>query len=90
MMTESKELRVSGRTDLGGKLWKIGKTTFFQNQTRMIIAETQKRSAKDFIAVVPRRKKKEKKKKDIAITIQNRAFRKKLFFLRIKSNFKKI
>jgi len=56
----------------------------------MIIAETQKRSAKDFIAVVPRRKKKEKKKKDIAITIQNRAFRKNLFFLRIKSNFKKI
>jgi hypothetical protein len=29
MMTESKELRVSGRTDLGGKLWKIGKTAFF-------------------------------------------------------------
>jgi hypothetical protein len=55
----------------------------------MIIAETQKRSAKDFIAVVPRKKKK-KKKKDIAITIQNRAFRKNLFFLRIKSNFKKI
>jgi len=55
----------------------------------MIIAETRKRSAKDFIAVVPRNKKR-RRKKDIAIPIWNTDFEKNYFVCVLKTFLKKI
>jgi len=54
----------------------------------MIIAETRKRSAKDFIAVVPRNKK--RRKKDIAIPIWNTDFEKNYLVCVLKTFLKKI
>jgi hypothetical protein len=63
MMTESKELRVSGRTDLGGKLWKIGKTTcFLEPDTEDNSRDTEAKCKRFYSCCSEKKRKKEKER----------------------------